>query len=200
MADFRAVSAISESLVTLLQSRYAESASIFNNELEFKVYLAKDFAQPMTAGVSVFLYRIYANGTLRSPSARPTLQGEQYRNQLPLDLHFLLTAWAQDASLQHLIACWMMRMMEDTPTLPPGLLNEKFDNLFRPDEGVTLSLAELSTEELLRMWEVIVDNSYQISVPYVARAVRIDSSLLVTSAPGIRRRSFDMAVPGEVAQ
>jgi hypothetical protein len=75
----------------------------------------------MAAGVSLFLYRIYPNGTLRSPRGRLGPEGQQYRNQLPLDLHFTLAGWAQDPSPQHLIAGWMMRMIEDTPILPLGL-------------------------------------------------------------------------------
>jgi hypothetical protein len=195
MADFRAISAVSEAVIALLRANYLAAPQAFNNELEFQIYLAKDFSQPMTAGVSLFLYRIYPNGTHRNPRGRPGPQGEQFRNQLPLDLHFILTAWAQDASLQHLIAGWMMRMLEDTPNLPPGLLNQNFPDLFRPDEGVVVSPAELSTEELLRMWEVIVNNAYQISVPYVARYVKIESSLLIDTGRPIQERTFDMQVP-----
>jgi hypothetical protein len=74
--------------------------------------LAKDFSPPMAVGVSLFLYRIYPNGTHRNPRGRPGPQGEQFRNQLPLDLHFILTAPAHDASLQHLIAGEVTRMFQ----------------------------------------------------------------------------------------
>src|SRR5207237_6560191 len=97
------------------------------------------------------------------------------RAPISLDLHFLLTAWAQDASLQHSIAGWMMRALEDTPNLPSGLLNHRFGGSFHPDESVEIGITELSTEELFRIWEVIVNNAYQISVPYVARVVRLES-------------------------
>jgi hypothetical protein len=196
MADFRAVPAVSEAVIELLHANYLAAPQYFNNELEFKIYLAKDFSQPMAAGVSLFLYRIYPNGTHRTPRGRPGPEGQHFRNQLPLDLHFILTAWAQDSSLQHLIAGWVMRMIEDTPYLPAGLLNQNFPNLFRADEGVVVSPAELSTEELLRMWEVIVDHAYQISVPYVARYVKIDSNLLVETGRPIQERTFDLRVPG----
>lgn len=195
MADYRAVPAVSEAVIAMLQSRYVADPRYFNNELEFKIFLAKDFAQPIAAGVSLFLYRIYPNGTLRSPRGRPGPVGQQYRNQLPLDLHFILTAWAQDPSLQHLIAGWMMRMLEDTPNLPSGLLNQNYPNLFASDESVTITPAELSTEELLRMWEVVISNAYQVSVPYVARNVKVDSTLLVESGQPIQERALGLALP-----
>jgi hypothetical protein len=199
MADYRAIAAVSEAVIGLLQARFREAPQYFNNELEFKIYLAKDFSQPMSAGVSLFLFRIYPNGVIRSPRGRPGPEGQQYRNQLPLDLHFILTAWAQDPSLQHLIAGWMMRMIEDTPTLPPGLLNQKYPELFGADEGVVVTPGELSTEELLRMWEVLVSNAYQVSVPYTARSVKIDSSLTIDSGRPIQERTFDLAAPGAAA-
>jgi hypothetical protein len=198
MADYRAVPAVTEAVIELLQSRFQAAPEYFNNELEFKIYLARDFAQPMAAGVSLFLYRIYPNGTLRSPRGRPGPEGQQYRNQLPLDLHFILTAWAQDPSLQHLIAGWMMRMIEDTPILPPGLLNQRYPGLFSADEGVVITPAELSMEELLRMWEVIVENVYQLSIPYVARYVKVESELLMEIGRPIQERTFDLSVPGAV--
>ncbi len=197
MADFRSVAAVSEAVVELLQARYQAAPQYFNTPIEFKIYMAKDFVQPtMAAGVSLFLYRIFPNGALRSLRGRPGPDGQQYRNQLPLDLHFILTAWAQDPSLQHLIAGWMMRMIEDAPILPPGLLNQNYPNLFSADEGVAITAADLSTEELLRMWEVMVENSYQISVPYVARFVKIDSDLPVETGRPVQERTFDSSVAG----
>ncbi len=58
-----------------------------------------------------------------------------------------------------------------------------------------VSPAELSTEELLRMWEVIIDHSYQISVPYVARYVKIESTLTIETGAPVQERTLDMRVP-----
>ena len=190
MADYRAIAAVTEAVASLLESRYVPG--IFGGqELEFSVYLAKDFAKPMQAGVSVFLYRIYANGTQRAPNGRTGPDGQRYRTQMPLDLHFLLTAWAQDASLQHAIAGWMMRVLEDSPIIPAGLLNRWVPDVFHEDESVEIVLAEIETETLFRIWEVIVHHAYQISVPYAARIVRIESSQLQAETPPVQTRGFD---------
>jgi hypothetical protein len=195
MADYRAVAAVSEAIIGLLESHYSP-ADFQNNQLEFEVYLARDFAQPMNAGVSLFLYRIYVNGVHRTPGGRVDITGRRQRTQLPLDLHFLLTAWAQDASLQHTIAGWMMRVLEDTPSLPPGLLNQRMPNVFHADETVEIGVTELVTEELFRIWEVIVNNAYQISIPYVARNVKIESSQLLSTGAPVQNRTFDMGHHG----
>jgi hypothetical protein len=190
MASYRAITAISDAVAHLLGSQYSPE-DFGGNTLQFEVYLAKDFLSPMDAGVSVFLYRVYPNSTLRTPPGRFGADGRRQRPMLPLDLHFLLTAWAKDASLQHQIAAWMMRMLEDTPIFPIGLLNHRFPNTFQPDETVELCLAELTTEELFRIWEVIVNNAYQISIPYVARNVRIESMQTVGTGASIQERVWD---------
>ena len=190
MASYRAVTAVSDTIAHLLASRY--SPEEFNmNTLEFQVYLASNFATPMEAGVSVFLYRIYVNTVQRTPPGRIGADGRRLHSPLPLDLHFLVTAWARDASLQHSIAGWMMRVLEDTPSLPSGLLNHGGLEIFAPDETVELVVAEIDTETLFRIWEVIGSNGYQISVPYVARSVKIDTDLTLIAGEPVQERVFD---------
>ena len=191
MATPRAIAAVSDAIAHLLQSRFSPQ-DFSNNSLEFKVYLASDFATPMEAGVSVFLYRTYVNHNNRSPAGRVDANGNRFKPMLPLDLYFLLTAWAKDASLQHTIAGWMMRVLEDMPSLPAGLLNYRGVEIFQPQESVEIAVAELETETLFRIWEVIVNNAYQISVPYVARNVKIESDLERLEAAPVQERSLDM--------
>jgi hypothetical protein len=198
MATYRAIAATSDAVIHLLESQFS-AADFDGNSLLFKVYLAKDFLSPMDAGVSFFLYRIYPNGALRNPPGKLLPNGLIQRPMLSLDLHFLLTAWAKDASLQHTIAGWMMRVLQDTPSLPIGLLNYKYANTFASDESVEISMTELTTEELFRIWEVIVSNAYQISVPYVARIVRIESLRYYGQGEAVQERQFDqqkLVTPG----
>lgn len=190
MADFRAFAAVSEAVLALLRSNYQPAD--FNNELEFRVFTARDFgSSAMQHGVSLFLYRVLPNGAHRAPSGRLAENGRRFRNQLAVDMHFILTAWGGSASLQHTIAGWMMRVMEDSPLLPVGLLNSVLPDVFQPDEAVEVVLADLSTEDLLHVWETLVQNTYQLSVPYVARAIRIESRLLQTAGEPVQQRTFE---------
>ena len=189
MADFRAIHAVGGSILHLLRSSYRQE-DFDGNELTFELYSSADFDQAMTAGVSVFLYRVQPNGQDRIPAGRVGPDGRRLKPQLPIDLHFLLTAWSNDASLQQTIAGWMMRALEDHPILPAGLLNATVPNCFREDETVDLSLSELRTEDLLRIWETMVDKKFQLSVPYVARIVRIESTETLTSGPPVQERQL----------
>lgn len=193
MADTRAIMAVGEAIVTLLRTAYRPAD--FTSDLEFRTVTSRDFStSQIAAGVSLFLYRIIPNGVQRTPPGRIDPQGRR-QTQLPLDLHFLMTLWGAEASLQHAIAGWAMRQLEDTPLIASGLLNAAAPGSFRSEEAVEVSLAELSNEDLLRIWEVLgTGTTYQLSVPYIARVVRIESLQRLPAQGGlpVQERSQDI--------
>lgn len=193
MADFRAVSAVCEAVMGLLRSE--STAAGLDNDLQFRVLTARQFREePLNAGVSLFLYRVYINGVHRLPAGHLRASGSQAAHHLPLDLHFLLSFWGREASLQHRVAGWAMRVMEDYPVLPSGLLNRVAPDVFRPEETVEISPTELSTEDLLRLWENLSQNEYHLSVPYQARAVWVEQPESAAedepSVPLVQERRF----------
>src|SRR5664279_519910 len=154
MANTSAIAATCEAIVRLLRSSF-DPARFNNVPLDFQVYAEDDFTHPMEEGVSLFLYRIYPSGIHRIPPGRVLSNGRRQRTKLPVDVHFMLTAWAKKASLQHEIAGWMMRIMEDNPILPASLLNAYSAGVFNPAEQVQVGLTQLSVEEMFRVWDVI---------------------------------------------
>lgn len=193
MATYQAVPAVCEAVLQLLRSNY-RAADFGQIELEFKVYLSSDFASPMQAGVSLFLYRVLLNGVRRNPPG-PT---SSRRPGLPLELHFLLTAWAREPSLQGAIAGWMMRTLEDTPVLVPGLLNATWPGVFCAGESVEVVLGEMATQDMIHLWDRLAERGFHLSVPYVARGVQIDSALELTAAVPVGTRAPRDGSPGEI--
>jgi len=191
MADFRAIAGTCEAVLQVLRMAY-DPANFENRQVDFKVYTGENFSKPMTAGISLFLYRVFYNSSYRTPAGRFNENGKKLRTRLPLDLHILLTAWAPTASLQHALLGWAMRTLEDTPVIPAGVLNAPFPGVFRDDESVELSLAELTTEDMFRIWETVTEMNYQISVPYVARMIMVDSEVETQQGAPVQQRAFDM--------
>jgi len=161
--------------LALLESSYRPSE--FNDIVaEFRMFTSRDFtSNAISNGVSLFMYRLYCNGAYRTPPGRIGTDGLQSDSKLPLELHFLITVWGGEASFQYELAGWIMRVLEDTPTLPSAILNSTTPNVFRSDETVDITHAELRTEDLFRIWDVLGVNAYQLSIPYVARVVHIES-------------------------
>ena len=191
MSTHAAVAGTMEAVVRLLRASY-DPADFNGAVLDFQVYVSDDFNHPMEQGVSLFLYRVYHNGSARTPQGRTLADGRRQRTRLPVDLHFMATAWARKASLQHEIAGWMMRVLEDHPILPAGLLNSYRPGVFGPEETVTVSLTDLSVEDTFRIWEVVIDHAYQLSVPYVARTLDLESTRSDALFGPIQERVLDV--------
>ncbi|HEX8281801.1 MAG TPA: DUF4255 domain-containing protein [Pyrinomonadaceae bacterium] len=189
MADFHAIQVTCDAVMRLLQESYRPDLIEPATSLQFEVYATADFKDHMTQGVSLFLYRIHVNATQRSPLVKDPV-GNMRRQLLPLDLHFFVTAWAPKASLQHAILGWALRLLEDNPVLSSSLLNGVREDTFRGDETVELVAGQLTNEELMRMWDDL-GTEYQLSVPFVARVVRIESLVELSEGEPVTRRQFE---------
>lgn len=147
---------------------------------------------PTDTALTLYLYRVGLSSSTRNLPPRTTSDGRTLRPALPLELHYLLTAWARDPVLQQRILGLAIRALEDQPTLPAALLNRVgvsgADTLFRDEESVELCAAPLSQAELVSIWEVN-KASMQPSMPYIVRGLRLDSDQLVAvGAPVVERR------------
>jgi hypothetical protein len=139
-------------------------------------------------GMTILLYRVDFNKTMRAAwSAVGNADGRGY---LALDLHYLLTPWADNAEHQHMILGRGMQALEQTPVLSGPTLFET--SLPQPayagepqsaaSDAVQLMLEEISTEALMRTFDSL-PSDYRLSVPYVARVVRIDTAESVPTPP-----------------
>ncbi|MFG0314646.1 MAG: DUF4255 domain-containing protein [Phycisphaerales bacterium] len=192
MADFHGITGAGEALVRLFQASYSES--VLDHELFFKLSARGDFAStPTGAGITVFLYRVSPNGSHRTPPGRQSAMGERRLSSLPLDLHYLLTFWAGEPSLQHSIAGWAMRLLEDTPILPHAHLERASPGVFREDEQLELLADDISHEDLFQLWDVLApEHGYELSVAYLVRNLRIESSRTLSTGPAVREREIGM--------
>ncbi|HEY0173367.1 MAG TPA: DUF4255 domain-containing protein [Pyrinomonadaceae bacterium] len=189
MAEFHAIQVTCDAVMRLLQESYRPDLIEPATSLQFEVYATADFKDHMAQGVSLFLYRVHVNSTQRSPLVKDPA-GNMRRQLLPLDLHFFVTVWAPKASLQHAILGWAMRLLEDNPVLSSSLLNGVREDTFRGDETVEVVLGQLTNEELMRIWDDL-GTEYQLSVPYVARVVRIESLYELSEGEPVTTRQFE---------
>jgi len=177
MADYRAISTVCEAIIRQLRATYRPEL-INNQRLEFKVCLTPELisrSRTIRAGVTLFLYEVRQDAARRNVPPRRTDEGRLEPPALQLELRFLLTAWAREAHTQQAIAGWMMRLMEDNPLLPATVLNNVTPASFQPDETVQIVLDELGSLDVLKVWEKSVRSPYQLSIPYIARNIAIET-------------------------
>lgn len=190
MALTPAIAATSEAVLGLVQS--AARGTEFNG-VTFAHYQASNFQSPMSEGISLWLYRVTVSANRNLP-ARIGRDGVRTRPPIPLDLHYLVTAWAGDAIKQQRLLGFAVRALEDTPVLPAGVLNQHGPepDVFRPDETVELVFESLSVQDASYVWEV-AQTKEQPSAPYVARMIELESAVPLDEAPPVQTRDLQVA-------
>jgi len=158
---------------------------------QFELYQLSSFQTPMEEGVSLYLYRVAVNGVRRNMP--PTLgpDGKRHPPPIPLDLHYIVSAWARTAVKQQRLLGWTIRMFEDVPILPTGLLNHygPETEIFQPGETVELLLESLTLQDWNNLWST-TKSSPPLSVGYVARMIGIASSLVLTVPLEVQTREY----------
>lgn len=191
MANYRAIAAVSSALQGLIRDRYPRDE--FGAGLDIELYQTRDFENPMQDGFSIYLFRVAVNGAVRNLTLRRSPDGRRFRPSLPLDLHYMITPWAQDVERQHRMLGWAMRLMEDIGVFSAGHLNHYIaeTDTFAPHEGLEIICDPLTLSDYLTLWDRLRPR-LPASATYTLRMVLIDSDVHVADAPPVQTRRFDM--------
>lgn len=183
MANFASLSAVGRSVERFLTARFLADPPVSGSTTTARLIRTEDF-DPKNIGLiqkpflSIFLYRVDFNKVTRAGwSAVGSLDGHSH---LPVDIHLLLTPWANDADSELRILGLAMQALDATPILSGPLLLGYGE--FAPNESVQLVLEEITTEAVMRTFDSL-PTDYKLSVPYIARVVRIDSKSQASSPP-----------------
>jgi len=169
MADFTSIAAVCSSIVRYLDLSFRQQQPISDRNTSVRLLRTEDLnsessALTTPASLSVFLYRVDFNKVMRAAwSAVSQYDGNSH---LPLDLHFLLIAWGDNADHELRILGRALQCMEDTPILTGPLLDPTTP--WESNESIQICLEDLSTEDVMRTFDSL-PLDYKLSIPYVAR-------------------------------
>ena len=198
MANLAAIRSVGTSLASFLNNAYRDSAfppGVSKPECTFTltsiggIQAADVPASDTSVRVLIFLYRASMNQHLRNagrqtdPGARPV--------PLSVDLHYLLSFWAASSENEQLALAWTMRQLHDVPVLDSSILSR--DAAWAADDFIQLIPAEISIEEMMRIWDTLEPN-YRLSLSYIARVVRIDAESPQEHPPVVATR-VQLSVP-----
>jgi hypothetical protein len=150
---------------------------------------SEDFDTPRdlisTPMLTIYLYRVEVNRI-----TRPGWSGVGYldgQGHLPLDLHFLITPWGDNAEDEYKILGKSMQCMEQNPILTGPLLFESGGASGLPptwgkNDAVQVVTDELAVADISQIFDSL-QRDYKLSVGYLARVVRIDTSQGVMDTP-----------------
>ena len=143
---------------------------------------------PATNALAIYLHRISIDPVGRNRYLPPPDGRRAPRPELPVNLHLLLIAWttSTDQEIAHLTAA--MQVIGSTLVLGAGDVGAA-DPGWGPDETVQVLPEDMSTEDLMRLWDSL-PGDYRLSAPYLVKTVRLRPDLDLPDGPLVRTLVF----------
>ncbi len=140
---------------------------------------------------TILLYRTTQNEHLRNRPASGLPHGRAV--PLTVNLHLLVTVWADGPLREQGLLGWVMRELHMRPVIDRSLLGDSA--VFAPSDLMSLTPEELSLDDMTKLWQVLVP-PYRPSLTYVARNITLDLDIEPDHAPVVATR---MALTDDVA-
>jgi hypothetical protein len=194
MANVKSIHSVGNSIIQFLHNAYeaypvpdGEPGTSMQDEYPctFRVVSSGELGPNADFGTSLtlYLYRILLNEHTRS---QPLARGSNDA-ALPLsvDLHFLISIWADSSAAEQTICAWAMHQLHQHPIMDVSSLT--VEGGWRNDDVVQIIPAELSNEDMMRIWDALAPD-YRLSLSYIARVIRIDPATDGTALPVVATR------------
>lgn len=183
MANFKCISASGKTLERLLNAAFTDEQPIDDSHPTKAVLVrSDDFARANadagdipTRALALWLYRVGVNPVMRAAWAGVSTYDGQVH--LPLDLHFLLMAFADNAEWEQQILGKTMQCLEQTPSMSGPLLYPTAD--WTSGEAIHVLVEDVPLDTIMRTFDSLAVD-YRPSVPYLARVVRLDGATAET--------------------
>lgn len=184
MATYAAVQGVMTAIEGMLSERLPPELKAAPVSASVQVFGSQAIKQAGIASISntlvLYLYRISIDPTIPGGYLRALPgSGTGRTAEIPLMLHFLMIAIADSALAENSLMGWGFQQLAATPiigadrlvaqslALPGQTLN------WDESDDVQVATEELTREELSRIWDTL-PLKYCLTVPYVARGVRIE--------------------------
>jgi hypothetical protein len=180
MSGYLAINTVSRSLRRILATAYdadpmvnslvgGETGIVFSNPTET--------AQDPSHHLSMWLYRITENEFMKNMPAPAEADPRHRRNSpLALDLSYLITPFTSSGENDQVLMGKTMQVLHDNASIYVR------DPLNLVVDEVRVILCRLPLEEVTRIWEALQE-PYRLSVCYLVRVIRIDSTELDENTP-----------------
>lgn len=195
MSNALAIATVTQALAQLIENNLGPEMDI-----AVKVETRKPPAEPPAdPTINVFLYQVTPNPSMRhtdlpTRASDGTLLG---RPAAALDLHYLISAYGDEAELvgQRLIGC-VVRTLHEIPVLPKELIELAAErpyltgsDLAESPQRVRFTPTVMDIDETSKLWGMLHQTPYTLSVAYQASLVLIEGRERPTPAKPVERRT-----------
>ncbi|MEU9012268.1 Pvc16 family protein [Streptomyces sp. NPDC048479] len=195
MSNALAIATVTQALALLIANNLSPEMDI-----AVKVETRKPPAEPPTdPTIHVFLYQVTPNPSMRNTDL-PTRASDGTLLKRPaaaLDLHFLISAYGEEAELvgQRLIGC-VVRTLHEIPVLPKELIELAAErpylagsDLAESPQKVRFTPTVMDIDETSKLWGMLHQTPYTLSVAYQASLVLIEGRERPVPAKPVEQRT-----------
>lgn len=193
MSNALAIAHVTQALALLIESNLGPET-----DMAVKVEPRKPPAEPPAEPtVSVFLYQVTPNTAHRNTDL-PTRAADGTLIKRPaaaLDLHFLISAYGDETELVgHRLIGSVVRTLHEIPVLPKDVIEQAGErpylagsDLAESVQGVRFTPNVMDVDETSKLWGMLHQTPYALSVVYQAQLVLIDGLGVPAPAKPVER-------------
>jgi hypothetical protein len=185
MASVSAIHAITSGLAQLLSRSY-QLRPVPGVTCKFEPLGISDLKKltGQDTKVTLLLYRITHNEHQRNRPPATLPAGKPV--PLTVNVHLLITVWADSALREQSLLAWTMRELHQRPVLDRSVLADIGG--FGAGDLVSLVPEDLTLDDLSKLWQVLVP-PLRPSLGYVARNIMLDLDAQPVAAPVVATRT-----------
>lgn len=175
MSDFTVINDISDTLVNLLKEETGKAVSMES---------PPDAGGDAAGRLSLFLYHINENQHLKNQGRSLDATGRLHYPGLPLNLFYLLTAYAQTRETELQLMARAMQVFADHAVIRGARLRGSLAGTL---EEILIYFNPLSIDDMNKLWSLFGSTPYKLSVTYRVATALIDSARVQPGDLVIRR-------------
>ncbi|MFA5531923.1 MAG: DUF4255 domain-containing protein [Thiohalomonadaceae bacterium] len=190
MASYKGIQGALLALEDFLKQRLPVELSDEPASASVRLLGSVDISKTLSGNfLGIYLHRIAIDphGRIRQFTPQGT-QSKGRHSELPVNLHLLLIANATSATLEADLMAWAMVQLANDNQIDISHVQD-IDEEWGQREMLTIAPEEMSTEDLMRIWDVF-ESPYTSTMPYVARTVRLRLKAQRTEGPDVVTRVF----------
>ncbi|MEY2686517.1 MAG: hypothetical protein RL375_715 [Pseudomonadota bacterium] len=140
--------------------------------------------QPSGENLGIYLHRIAIDPYARNRYLRPADGQRTPRPELPVNLHLLLVGWSNTTEGEMSALAAGMQVIGGSLTLDASRL-ALLDSSWDDHEAVQVMPEDMSTEDLMRLWDSL-PGDYRLSSPYLVKTIRLAPDVTPVDGPLVR--------------
>jgi hypothetical protein len=172
MASYRAIPGVLSAVKRLLENRISQDSDISGFNPEVVILGNRELTdKPSKNQIGIYLHRVSVDPIGRNRYITGNDLSQRAQPELPVNLHVLLIAWTHLGANEGLLIGWAMQHIGSALTLDISHMAVS-DESWLSQEQVQMIPEEMSTENLLRIWDALPQD-YLLSVPYLIKTLRV---------------------------